>query len=92
MNKRTAFVVAVLWAVSLLSVGLWAQGRRGERPEVSIIGPGQPFGPIISGEDFGFQRTASPSGGPGTVTGRIVVRINGEWLEVAFPVRLVPAR
>jgi hypothetical protein len=92
MSRRLVVVVSLLWAASLVSVGLWAQGRQGEKPEGLEIRPRQAFGAVISGEDIGFQPVAGPSSRPGTITGRLVVRVNGEWLEVTFPVRAVPAR
>jgi len=41
-----------------------------------------PYGPIISGADIGFQRVGT--GGPiptGTIVGKLMVRVNGEWME-----------
>ncbi len=76
MNKRTCFVVAVLWAMSLVSVGLWAQtGKGSERTLVE----GQPFGPVLSGPDIGFQPIYTPNDTTGTANGRLVVRVNGQW-------------
>ena len=94
MSKSRLFVVAVLWTTSLLGVGLWAQGRGGDAPEppVIVISEGKPYGPVLSGEDIGFQRIYNPADKEGSVSGRLVVRINGEWLVATAPVtfRAVP--
>ena len=84
MIRRTLFVVAVLWATSLLGVGLWAQQRRFDGGQEII--EGQPYGPVLSGENIGFQRIHNPTDKEGTVSGRLVVRINGEWLVATSPV------
>jgi hypothetical protein len=90
MNKRRLLVVAVLWTTSLLGVGLWAQGRRGDPDvqvfEAPVISEGKPYGPVLSGENIGFQRIYNPADKEGSVSGRLVVRINGEWLVATSPV------
>ena len=46
-------------------------------PEIQL---GQPVGNIITGENIGFQRSGLPPSG-GTVTGRLVVKVDGQWFE-----------
>ena len=64
--------IATLTTVFAAGV-LWAQPK-------NIQPPPQ----IISGADFGFR--VDSYGADGTLTGRIVVRQNGEWVEVRLPV------
>ena len=52
---------------------LWAQPKNVQTPPQ-----------IISGADFGFR--VDSYGADGTPVGRIVVRQNGEWVEVRVPV------
>ena len=71
MGQARLFVVALVWAASLLGVGMWAQGSQS-----SPIAPHT----VISGENIGFQRSGLPPSG-GTVTGRLVVKVDGQWFE-----------
>ena len=68
--KRIALIV--LWALSLIIAGVFAHAQtpaqRGNTPPPTII----------SGSDLGF-RVARQQGN--RVTGTLVVRINGEWLD-----------
>jgi hypothetical protein len=68
----------MLWVASLLVVGLAsafaAQGlTQGQLPEPRII----------SGSDIGF-RLESIDPYSGRPAGRLVVQVDGEWIEVAF--------
>lgn len=91
MKVRTLVVTGIVWAASLVGVGLWAQGSQGGGLTVRPAPPqtGRPIGPIITGENIGFQQVAGPPDRPGQVTGNLLVRINGEWLEVVSPPRVV---
>ena len=91
MSRGRLLVVTILWATSLLGVGVWAQTGK-EAPQAPVIIRGEGFGDVISGENIGFRRTYNPSEKSGTVTGRLVVRINGEWLVATSPVSLVPVQ
>jgi hypothetical protein len=71
MGQVRFFVVALVWAASLLGVGMWAQGSQSV-PIASHT--------VISGENIGFQRSGLPPSG-GTVTGRLVVKVDGQWFE-----------
>jgi len=64
---------SVVVAIAFTGGVLWAQPK-------NIQPPPQ----IISGVDFGFR--VDSYGADGTLTGRIVVRQNGEWVEVRLPV------
>jgi hypothetical protein len=93
MNKWRVFVVAVLWATSLLGVGLWAQVGKEEPPVLVTFGSGSR--PVLSGENIGFRPIPDTNGEkPGTISGRLVVKVNGVWLDAVAPVsfQLVPAR
>ena len=84
MTIRTGAAVGLLWAITLVGVAVWAQGR--------TVVEGPQFQPpkriILSGDDIGFQ-TSLPvqqrPGGAKYVRGALMVRIDGEWIyaEVA---------
>ena len=80
MSTRNLVAVAVVWILSLVSVAVWAQGN----PPSRVVQPGQLLGdgPVVTGENIGFQRVFTPGDKPGKVTGRIVVKIDGQWMEV----------
>lgn len=82
--------VAVVWAASLLAVGVWAQGGSGANVQRApeFVRPNQPTGPVISGENLGFQ-PMGPGTRDGRLMGRLVVRVNGEWLEIVSAVSVV---
>jgi hypothetical protein len=92
------FAIAVLWALSLVGVSVWAQGGI-VRPAApgraqEIIPYGANMGDVISGADIGFQRISAPSE-PGKIAGKLVVRVNGRWLEADSSLpggHIVPAR
>ena len=73
MSKRSRFVVAVLWALSLIAVGHLA----------AQVGRSDPLlleqAVVYSGSDVGF-RVYKPLGQE--PIGRVVVRMNGRWQEV----------
>jgi hypothetical protein len=71
MKQARLFVVAVVWAASLLGVGMWAQASQSGAIASHTV---------ISGENIGFQRSGLPPSG-GTVTGRFVVKVDGQWFE-----------
>jgi hypothetical protein len=90
MVARRAVVVVTVWIVSLVGVALWAQGAQsGSRRPVPVIQAGEPIGEVITGENLGFQRVANLHERPGQVTGRIMVKIDGVWKEVASPISVV---
>ena len=73
MPVRTIFVLAMFWVVSLFAVGTIANGQSyGINP---LTEP-----KILSGPDLGFRVEGEQNGAP---VGRLVVRINGRWVEAS---------
>jgi hypothetical protein len=60
--------------------------------ESRIVRPGDAAGPVISGDDIGFQPVHSPNTPAGAVAGRWMVRVDGEWRVATGVVQTVPAR
>jgi len=106
MTKLRALALTVAVAVGLLGVGAWAQGTQqkftrsftvnsdGQITEVEPV-PAPRLAPndaaaVLSGEDVGFRLEGVDSR-KGTVTGTLVVKVNGEWYEVTSPLVLMPA-
>ena len=83
MTPRSYFVI-VVWALSLLVIATWA-GAQAQRwtPLTEPV--------VVSGNDMGFRVEWMNGKVP---TGKIVVRLNGQWVEarVGEPqnLRLVP--
>ena len=95
MQLRRTLVIATIWVGSLLGAVAWAQTGGGgagtvELPQrgVNVLRTGDAYGRVITGDDFGIQRVAGPSDRD-KVLGRLMVRIDGEWREVQFPVTFV---
>ena len=72
MSVRTRIVLVVLWVASLVGVGAWAQ----------LPSPSEHK--VISGDDLGFRVERVDRAG--TPIGRLVVRIDGHWVEAGFAV------
>ena len=75
------WTLAILWALSLVAVGVMsssAQGQRG-RPGVNLITEAPT---IVSGNDIGFRIERTQNGMP---VGRVVVRVDGRWVDTAPP-------
>ena len=72
MSIRMIFGLALLWALSLFAVSSLATAQVFEIRPLS-----EPR--IISGADFGFRVEGEQGGVP---VGRMVVRIDGKWVEV----------
>jgi hypothetical protein len=85
MKLRNVLIVATLWAGSLLCVGLLAQ----ERLTVTQVPPGAVVGRVISGDNIGFAPEEGIKGSNGKVVGRIVVKVNGQWMHIESPVSIV---
>jgi len=69
---RKSALIAVLWLASLVGVATFARGQAfAYRP--------LPEPRVISGTDLGFRVTGVHGESP---AGVLVVRINGEWVEV----------
>lgn len=54
--------------------------------------PGDRWDPIITGDDIGFQPMFSPNTPAGVVSGRWMVRVNGEWRVATSVVQATPVR
>jgi hypothetical protein len=74
-------VLIVLVGIGLASVGAgtWAQGQT---PQPRVPLPDRER--VISGSDLGFR--VERQGADGTPIGRLVVRINGQWVEAGFAI------
>lgn len=82
MAFRRTSAIAVAWIVSLVCVGLWAQERRARE-----VRPGMEPGRVLTGSDVGV-RISSQRGSSGEVLGTLIVRVDGEWIEVTSAPRL----
>lgn len=80
MTARRYVTIAVLWAVSLVVVAVVASAQVA-RPAIPLKEP-----KVLSGADVGFRVTSMQGDVP---TGEIVVRVNGEWIQVDLAPRLV---
>ena len=83
MRQARLFVVALVWAASLLGVGMWAQGSQ-SGPIASHT--------VISGENIGFQLVPTPTNRGDVATGKLMIKVNGRWLPAASSTGLVLAR
>jgi hypothetical protein len=75
--------LAILWALSLLAVGAISSSAQAQRL-------GLPFSfitespTVVSGNDVGFRIERTQDGIP---IGRIVVRVDGRWVDTGVPAR-----
>jgi len=70
MSVRSRVVLVVIWLASLVGVGVWAQTESQQQ--------------VISGSDLGFRVERQDR--DGHPVGRLVVRLNGKWVEAGFAV------
>jgi hypothetical protein len=81
--------LAILWALSLFAVGTISSSAQAQRQ------PGSPFGfltqnpTVISGNDIGFRIERNDDGIP---SGRLVIRVDGRWIDTGLATPAVPAR
>jgi hypothetical protein len=69
LQRRT--VLIILWLVSMVAAGAWGYAQ-------AVLPSGQ--APVVlSGSDLGFRVEGRRGNTP---SGRFVVRINGQWVEV----------
>jgi hypothetical protein len=88
-STRAAFV-ALGWAASIVGTVLLAQDTPApERPRETRPFTQPRSGPVMSGDNVGVRVTGEANG---VVYGVLVVRVNGQWVEVAGVPRLTPAR
>jgi hypothetical protein len=76
MSLRNWIVFVVISVTSLTGAGVWAHAQAPVTPAPQA----QPSN-IISGSDFGFRVDGRKGNTP---VGALVVRINGQWVEVQF--------
>ena len=72
MSARMIFSFAILWVLSLLVVGSVVRAQVFEMPRIL------PEPRVLSGPDFGFRIEADQNG---TALGKLVVRVDGKWIE-----------
>lgn len=72
--------LAILWALSLVAVSVISgQAQRGRPPGLGLLTV-QPS--IVFGNDVGFRIERTQDGVP---VGRVVVRIDGRWVDTFAP-------
>jgi hypothetical protein len=71
----------ILWALSLVAVGVISLSAQAQR---DLRGSNLPTeGPtVVSGNDVGFRIERTQDGIP---VGRVVVRVNGNWVDTVPP-------
>ncbi len=72
MSLKAMFSLAMMWVISLLVVASVVKAQVFEMPRLL------PEPHILSGPDFGFRIEADQRGTP---VGKLVVRIDGKWIE-----------
>jgi hypothetical protein len=72
MTVRTIVGLASLWVVSLFLVASVVKAQVFEPPRAL------PEPLVVSGPDFGFRIESEQGGVP---VGKLVVRVNGKWIE-----------
>jgi hypothetical protein len=81
MRVRNVLVVGIAWVLSLVAVGLAAQGQPAP---VQVVRPHE-MGEVVSGDAVGF-RISPVQNEKGVVVGTLVVKVNGAWVTA----RLAP--
>jgi hypothetical protein len=73
----------IVWAILILAAGMWGYAQT-PTPQLELRVQGGPTQPptIITGTDLGFRIDGRRGNTP---IGRIVIRVNGEWVEVEDP-------
>ena len=79
---RKSIPVLVVLVLSLVGLGVWAQTR--SDPTAITVAP-----QVLSGENIGVRVTGPPDRN-GRVPGALVVKINGDWVEVKSSPTVVP--
>ena len=79
---RKSILVLVVFVLSVVGVGVWAQTR--SDPTSITVAP-----QVLSGENVGVRVTGPPDQN-GKAPGVIVVKINGQWVEVKSSPSVVP--
>lgn len=83
MTFSARAMLVVLGILSVFALGMWASSQA--TPQL----PNLKTPDVISGSDFGFRVERRQRN---RVVGRLVVRVNGEWIEAhpSAPVGVVP--
>ena len=76
MTTRKRIALVLLWALSLIIVGVFAHAQTPAKPPTQTT-PRGTDARILSGNDIGF-RVERP--GKDVIGGTWMVRINGEWI------------
>lgn len=68
MTVRARIALVIVWLISLVGVAAWAQAPAQQQK-------------VISGSDLGFRVEGQRDG---AAIGRLVIRVNGQWVEAGF--------
>lgn len=73
--------LAILWALSLIAVSAISSSAQAQRgtPRLNFLTEAPT---VISGNDVGFRIERTQDGIP---VGRVVVRVNGTWVDTSAP-------
>ena len=81
MMARKSVVALAILVLTIISAGLWAQSR--QDPTAITTTPR-----VLFGDDVGIRVTGAADK-KGRVPGVLVVKINGQWIDVATPMGVV---
>jgi hypothetical protein len=87
-KRRLAVVLVAGWISSLVGVAVWAQQGPTQARSVHVQ-EGQAIGDVITGENIGFQRVYSTHSPNGKVVGKLMIKVDGRWLEAQSPIGIV---
>jgi hypothetical protein len=74
---RKSILVLVVSVLSFVGGGVWAQSRQDSTAPTTVP-------EVIAGENVGVRVTGRPDKN-GKIPGRLVVKINGQWVDVTSP-------
>ena len=89
MSVRKKIGLVVIWVLSIVAVGVLAHAQARvtpaprQLPPLALPNPQLQAPVVIAGNDLGF-RVESHNGN--TPVGRLVVRVNGRWVDAQFSV------
>ena len=84
MRRSRKIVIAIIWAASLVGVGLYAQGRGDNTFHIQTPGGGEVVSTVLMGDKIGFA-PAGPVDRSGRVPGYWVVKTNEGWVRTTAP-------
>jgi hypothetical protein len=73
--------IVILWALSLLTVTAMSSWAQGQRRDQGSMRPTQ-IPTVLSGSDVGFRVERTEDG---LLVGRLVVRVDGRWVDTTIP-------